>query len=86
MKKVTTFALLGIQFALLAGAEESMNPQMRTFYERLDPEAQKQFLELDEEHRRAAMSIVDQYCAAVHECKGHRERSVQEQYDRQMHE
>jgi hypothetical protein len=30
------------------------------------------------------MSVINQYCKAMHEYKGIRERAVQEQYDDQM--
>ena len=88
--RLINLAMLGIQMGLLfngctaKGSEEELNPEMRMFYDMLDPKAQKQFLELDEEHKRAAMSVINQYCKAMHECKGIRERAVQEQYDDQM--
>lgn len=92
MKKKSKFialAMLGINMGLLCGytgggSMEELTPEMRMFYEMLDPKAQKQFMELDKEHKRAAMSVMNQYCKAAHECKGLREKAVQEQYNKQM--
>lgn len=82
--------LMGIKLGLVLssynGSPEAMPPEIRSFYEQLDPEAKRKFQELDPEHKMRAMSIVDHYCKAVHECKGHREQAVAEQYNRQMQE
>lgn len=84
-------ALAGINLGLILSsyndaAAEQMSPKMQTFYEQLDPAAQQKFDQLDDTHKKRAMGIVDQYCKAVKECKGHREESVDKQYQLQMQE
>ena len=71
---------MGLVCGCSTQASEKMTPEMKTFYEELDPVAQKEFLELDSSHRRASMSVVDHYCKANHECKGVREEAVHKQY------
>lgn len=89
MKKKSLFAsqaALGLMMGLVLSSLNNgdMTPEMKTFYQQLDPVEQQQFLELDTQHKNRAMGIVDQYCKAVQECKGHREESVREQYRLQM--
>jgi hypothetical protein len=89
MKKSSLFAaqaalglLMGLVLSSLNNGE--MTPEMNTFYQQLDPAEQQQFQELDTEHKNRAMGIVEKFCKAVQECKGHREESVREQYRLQM--
>lgn len=90
MKKPSTLALkalIGLQLGMVLSSFASvdhMTPEMQVFYQQLDPEAKQKFQELDTEHKNRAMSIVEQYCRSVQECKGHREEAVQEQYRHQM--
>lgn len=86
-KSLSLRAVIGIQMGLLllsAQHPEGMSPEMRTFYEQLDPSAKRKFDELDPEHKKRAMNIVETYCKAAQECKGHREKSVDQQYKHQM--
>jgi hypothetical protein len=90
MKKfnLALHALIGIKLGLVLssynGGQGDMPPEMRTFYEQLDPDAKAKFQALDPEHKKRAMGIVESYCKAYQECKGHREQSVYEQYNHQM--
>jgi hypothetical protein len=86
-KKLVTLVCLGIAMGTLyaQGDKGQMPPEMQKFYEQLEPEAQQKFLDLDKEHKEAAMDIMKEMaCKAEHECKGHREHAVEEQYNLQM--
>lgn len=81
--KLMTLALMGILFGTVH-AEETMNPEMQSFYEKLDTRGKERFLELDTKHRQAAMTIVQQYCGSAQGCKGVREKAVEQQYQLQQ--
>ena len=93
MKKrnLSRLALLGIGITLLAAGcdtakGDEMSTDMKTFYEQLTPDAQRKFRELDESHKQAAMKILELGCKADIQCKGHRERAVDVQYQNQLRE
>lgn len=84
--KLQTLALMGMMMGmspLSAEGAETLSQEQQEFYEMLDAEGQSQFLQLDPAHRKAALKVTEQYCKAVHECRGTREASVREQYIRQ---
>ncbi len=88
-RKLAMLALLGINMGLFLNtsqlsANESMTPQMHQFYEQLSPEGKRQFLQLDSEHRQAAISTANQGCNSPHGCGTTNEEAVQEQYNSQM--
>lgn len=86
MKKRTlaALALMGISLSLFGQNNQPTGADQQAFYQMLKPEAQKKFLELDSEHRRAAMEIYQSDCKAENQCRGHREQAVDEQYNNQM--
>lgn len=80
---------MGISFGLVVGGcrkaeAEQMSPEMKSFYEQLTPDAQQKFLELDAQHKKTAMQIVESYCKSESQCRGHREQAVERQYSHQM--
>ncbi len=83
-------ALFGIELGIVLcsynGSSEPISEEMRTFYEQLDPDAKAKFKSMDTPHRKKAMGIVEHYCKANNECKGHRESEVRKEYIQQQRE
>jgi hypothetical protein len=90
-KNFSALAMMGISMGLVAGGcqkaqSDEMSPEMRNFYEQLTPDAQKKFKELDDQHKKASMGILNSQhaCRSESACKGMREQAVEEQYQKQM--
>lgn len=84
MWRLSALILLGIQMGCTTNANEQMSPEMRSFYEQLSPQAKKQFMELDEAHRNAAVSATHVVCSGSNACGGnYYNDAVQEQYRKQ---
>lgn len=84
-QKMMMLALIGMLAGGCSSAQgDSMSSDMQTFYEQLSPDAQQKFMQLDKQHKQMAMDVVQQGCKAAHECKGIREKAVEEQYNAQM--
>lgn len=82
---LTCLALLGITAALgvigcqnqtqthsnnKGAADEQITPDMQAFFNSLTPEAQKQFTQLDAEHKMMAIEMMQSSCAGKNSCKG----------------
>jgi hypothetical protein len=89
-KKMIALAIMGIGLGVLAighaqAQDEKMSSEMKSFYEQLSPDAKKKFLQLDSDHRDAAMQVMqEKSCKGESQCKGTREKAVQEQYEDQF--
>jgi len=78
-------AMLGISAGLMVGgcqkqggtgtsgqatADEQVSSDMQSFYNSLNPEAQKKFSQLDAQHKMMAVEMAHQSCNGKNSCKG----------------
>lgn len=84
-RDLVALALLGISAGLFAtgchqqkgnaenqngSAMMQMNPDMQAFYNSLSADAQKKFMNMDNQHRRMAMEMLNQNGVGQNSCKG----------------
>ncbi|MCB1181692.1 MAG: hypothetical protein KDK55_06725 [Chlamydiia bacterium] len=53
-----------------AHSTQEMSPNMQAFYSTLSSDGQRQFMELDSEHRKMAVDMMEQKCQGKNMCKG----------------